>query len=49
MASVRATVKALADERDRLRLQLERVEAQLHQLRIQNDQLREEVRRGKEK
>lgn len=44
-ASIRETVKRLADERDAVKKRLEKCEAALHLLRIENDQLRKEALR----
>jgi predicted RNase H-like nuclease (RuvC/YqgF family) len=42
-ATIRQTVKALAEERNDLKRKLERCDAMLHQLRIINDSLRKEL------
>lgn len=43
--TVRETVKALAEEKNTLKRRLEKCEAALHLLRIENDQLRKEALR----
>ena len=42
-ATIRQTVKALAEERNDLKRKLERCDSMLHQLRIINDSLRKEL------
>jgi hypothetical protein len=42
-STIRATVKALAEERDSLKRRLEAAELQLHRYRIVNDELRRKI------
>ena len=46
-ATVRETIRTLAEERETLKRRIEKCEAALHLLRIENDQLRKEARHGR--